>query len=413
MKVLIVGAGVVGTVYGAHLAAAGSTVEVLSHGPRTDEAAAGGLRARDVTGGGVADAKAAVVPDASGTYDLVLIAVRRDQLASACAGLTRLAGKPAILFLGNNPAGRAAIPGGMPGDVYLGFPGVGGVMTGGTAEYVRIRQQPTALQETADPRLTAFESAVTGRGFVVQRIPDMDGWLAYHAAFVACITAALYRCGTDPIRLAADRTTLALMCRAITEAFAALRAIDGCRPLLGTGHALAHGRVVLCRARAPCRGGDAGPGPRCGSHDSRFARPDGATRPTRSGSHQAGLSRPARRPRPGGHARPDGTWRGRPLVPSRETMPAWLRKSCRSFVSPAPPRRSPGMSAWVSPRNGSRFEPGMPAFVSIACSRSRLFLSEHQGDARPGTLIHLVIGDIALWESARSVTDKAGRSQKS
>ena len=52
----------------------------------------------------------------------------------------------------------------------------------------------------------------------------MDGWLAYHAAFVACITAALYRCGTAPVRLAADRATLTLMCRAITEAFAALRA---------------------------------------------------------------------------------------------------------------------------------------------------------------------------------------------
>ncbi len=43
----------------------------------------------------------------------------------------------------------------------------------------------------------------------------MDGWLAYHAAFVACITAALYRCGTDPARLAADRQTLTLMCQAI------------------------------------------------------------------------------------------------------------------------------------------------------------------------------------------------------
>src|ERR1039458_1657581 len=224
MKVLIVGAGVVGTVYVVHLAAAGSTVEVLGHGPRTGEVAAGGLCAREVTGGGLAEAEAAVVPDASGTYDIVLVAVRRDQLASACAGLTGLAGKPAVLFLGNNPAGRAAIAGGLPGDVYLGFPGVGGVMTGGTAEYVRIRQQPTALEEFSDPRLAALESALTGRGFAVQRIADMDGWLAYHAAFVACITAALFRCGTDPVRLAADRPTLTLMCRAITEAFAALRA---------------------------------------------------------------------------------------------------------------------------------------------------------------------------------------------
>jgi len=34
----------------------------------------------------------------------------------------------------------------------------------------------------------------------------------------------VYRCGTDPVRLAADRPALTLMCRAITEAFAALRA---------------------------------------------------------------------------------------------------------------------------------------------------------------------------------------------
>jgi 2-dehydropantoate 2-reductase len=224
VKVLVVGAGVIGTVYGAHLAAAGNTVSVLSHGLRTDEVAAGGLSARDVLRGGHACAETPVVPDASGDYDVVLVAVRRDQLASACAGLTGLAGKPAVVFFGNNPAGRSAITGDMPGGTYLGFPGVGGVMTGGTAEYVRIRQQPTALPQASDPRLAALEGALSDRGFAVQRVADMDGWLAYHAAFVACIAAALFRCGTDPVRLADDRATLALMCQAITEAFASLRA---------------------------------------------------------------------------------------------------------------------------------------------------------------------------------------------
>ena len=224
MKVLIVGAGVIGTVYGAHIAAAGNKVSVLSHPPRTEEVAAGGLRARDVLGGDRVDAEAGVVPDAGGDYDVVLVAVRRDQLASACAGLAVLAGRPAVVFFGNNPAGLLAIPGDVPGDVYLGFPGVGGVMTGGIADYVRIRQQPTALAQARDPRLAALESALSGRGFAVQRVIDMDGWLAYHAAFVACVAAALYRCGTDPVRLAADRATLTLMCQAITGAFAGLRA---------------------------------------------------------------------------------------------------------------------------------------------------------------------------------------------
>ena len=63
MKVLIVGAGVIGTVYGAHLAAAGNQVSVLSHGRRTDEVTAGGLRAHDVLRGGRVGAEAEVVPD--------------------------------------------------------------------------------------------------------------------------------------------------------------------------------------------------------------------------------------------------------------------------------------------------------------------------------------------------------------
>jgi 2-dehydropantoate 2-reductase len=224
MKVLIVGAGVIGTVYGAHLAAAGAAVSVLSHGPRTDEIAAAGLTARDVQDRTEVSAHPAVAPDARGAFDVVLVAVRREQLSSACAALGSLAGRPAIVFLGNNPAGRGYLPGDLPGHVYLGFPGVGGVMADGVAQYVRIRQQPTVLQDGADPRLAALAAALSGRGFAIRRVPDMDGWLAYHAAFVACIGAALYRCGTDPARLAADRATLALMCRAITEAFASLRA---------------------------------------------------------------------------------------------------------------------------------------------------------------------------------------------
>src|SRR5437764_11435694 len=41
-----------------------------------------------------------------------------------------------------------------------------------------------------------------------------------------------------------------------------------------------------------------------------------------------------------------------------------------------------------------RFEPGCPAFVSIARGQARLFLSEHRGDARPGTLVQLMVSDV-------------------
>jgi catechol 2,3-dioxygenase-like lactoylglutathione lyase family enzyme len=41
-----------------------------------------------------------------------------------------------------------------------------------------------------------------------------------------------------------------------------------------------------------------------------------------------------------------------------------------------------------------QFEPGFPWFVSVARGNARLYLSEHEGDARPDTLIHLYVKDV-------------------
>ena len=41
-----------------------------------------------------------------------------------------------------------------------------------------------------------------------------------------------------------------------------------------------------------------------------------------------------------------------------------------------------------------RFEPGLPLFVAIRRDGARLFLSEHRGDAVPGTLAYLYVDDV-------------------
>ena len=41
-----------------------------------------------------------------------------------------------------------------------------------------------------------------------------------------------------------------------------------------------------------------------------------------------------------------------------------------------------------------QFEPGFPWFVSVARGNVRLYLSEHKGDARPDTLVHLYVEDV-------------------
>jgi catechol 2,3-dioxygenase-like lactoylglutathione lyase family enzyme len=41
-----------------------------------------------------------------------------------------------------------------------------------------------------------------------------------------------------------------------------------------------------------------------------------------------------------------------------------------------------------------QFEAGFPWFLSVARGSVHLYLSEHKGDARPDTLIHLYVDDI-------------------
>jgi 2-dehydropantoate 2-reductase len=225
MNMLLVGAGVIGTVYGAHLGAAGHRISVLAHGDRTAAIAVRGLRARDVTHGVETQTPAAVVSSAAELEaDVVLMALRRDDLDGAAAALAGVTPDALVLFMGNNPAGRAGLPSPSGAQIALGFPGVGGTMRDDVARYDKIAQQSTAIEESEDPRLAAVADALASRGLPVQRISDMDGWLAYHAVFVAAMSAGLYRCGTDPERLAGDRATLKLTCAAITEGFQSLHA---------------------------------------------------------------------------------------------------------------------------------------------------------------------------------------------
>lgn len=239
VRVLFVGAGVIGTVYGANLAGAGHQVSVLQHGRRTEDTVRHGLAATDVLKGTPVRSPVNVVADAgSDQYELVVVTVRREQLAAALADLRPLAGQPAVVLFGNNPAGRAAVPSDVPGTVHLGFPGVGGSMVDGIAEYIRIPQQPTTFETTTDQRLIEIAESLRRNGFAVHFEKDMNGWLLYHALFVSCVAAALYRCGADPAGLAHDRPTLALMCRAVTEGFTALRSqgVGGLPRNLGVLH---------------------------------------------------------------------------------------------------------------------------------------------------------------------------------
>ena len=52
-----------------------------------------------------------------------------------------------------------------------------------------------------------------------------------------------------------------------------------------------------------------------------------------------------------------------------------------------------------------RFEPGLPLYVGIARGDLKMHLSEHGGDAHPGTLVYLYIEDLDAVADALGVTE--------
>ena len=229
MRILIVGAGVIGSVYGAKLQESGHEVVVLARGDRLTELQEHGLILEDAERGQRTVLPVPVVDGvtAEDRYDLVLAPVRRDQLRAIVPVVRKLSDGADVLVFGNATGLCHELRASLGERVLFGFPAAGGTREGRVVRYVMIRQQKTMLGETdgrASRRLRSLRDLFAEAGFPTSISRDVAGWLNAHTAFVVPIAYALYRFDTDAARLAADRPTLLQMVRATRQAFRALRA---------------------------------------------------------------------------------------------------------------------------------------------------------------------------------------------
>ncbi len=228
MRILVLGAGVIGRVYGSKLLDAGHDVTFLARGRRLADLQSHGLILADAASG-IRTVQPAMVlrrlsPDDH--FDLVLVPVRSEQLDDVLPVLATVRGGADVLFFGNIGDHGAALVAALGDRAVFGFPAAGGTRNGPAVTYVLIRQQRTMLGEpdgAITPRIRRLQQLLDGAGFTTLISSDIGAWLVGHAAFVVPIAFALYRAGIDPARLAADKATMRLMVLATREAFTALR----------------------------------------------------------------------------------------------------------------------------------------------------------------------------------------------
>jgi 2-dehydropantoate 2-reductase len=229
MRILVYGAGVIGTLYAARLQEGGHQVTVLARTSRLADIRRYGLvledvvsGARSITRGGIAERLSA-----EDVYDMALITVRRDQLAGIMPDLTANRNVPTLVFMLNNPLGSAGLVDALGAErVVLGFPGAGGTLEGHVVRYALIAQQPTTIGEPGGgrtSRLRALEEALRASGFRTRIDGDMNSWLLSHAYFVTAVSGAIYLAGGDCNRLSCSRPLLRLMVSGVREGFNAVR----------------------------------------------------------------------------------------------------------------------------------------------------------------------------------------------
>lgn len=231
MKILVVGAGVIGSIYAAKLAQAGHQVTVLARAGRAREIREGGLVLEDAASGRRSATSVTpiehLVP--SCTYELTMVAVRRDQVEASLSILRGHQALGAVLFLSNlSSLGRAVVEELGPERVLLGLPGYGGVRHGRIIRFAPLRQQPTMVgtiegQEPGHAR--SVIAALRQAGIECQASRHMDACLETHAVFLTALAGGLYLAGGDCRRLAEDRRLLGLLSTGMREGLNALQAL--------------------------------------------------------------------------------------------------------------------------------------------------------------------------------------------
>ena len=238
LKIVILGAGVQGTVFAVRLALAGHHVTLISRPAGATE-----LRHASAT---IQNAETmriytkvlpvleSLPPDCSA--DICLVTVRREQIKTVLPGLAEAVAIPRVVFLGNHAYcsdNLLAILG--RSRAVLAFPGIAGYSDGGMIRYVDIPQQHTAVDERAPDVASLFR----GAGFRVDQVGDMDAWLQRHAVFITAIAGALYESDCDPCLLAQNAEAVRRLIVGVGEGWAA-------QDRKGVGSAPLALRTIMC-----------------------------------------------------------------------------------------------------------------------------------------------------------------------
>ncbi len=231
VKVLIVGAGVIGSFNAARLADAGRDVTLLARGRRLADLLEYGVVLEDFRTGRRTTTRVPLAERLApeDAYDLAVVVPRRNQIPSVLPMLAANHRIPSVLFLGNNAAGPQDLTEALGRErVLLGMANAGGAREGHVVRYLWWRFMPLLFGELDDattPRSKAIARWFRGAGLSAYTVRNVDAYLKTHAAGLPAAAGAAYLAGGQVRQLARNPDVLRLYIEAFREAIRALRAL--------------------------------------------------------------------------------------------------------------------------------------------------------------------------------------------
>ena len=223
-NIVVLGAGVQGTVFGVRLAERHNNVTLIARKDRAEQLRQSGATIQNIETSETTTTFLPVLESlpSSCSADLCLVTVRREQIATVLPDLVRATAIRRIVFLVNHANGSESLFADLGRSrTVIAFPGIAGTGSEcGIVRYVEIPRQSTAVESGAPDVVSLFRQA----DLRVDAISDMDSWLRRHAVFITAIVGALYGNGCDAGRLARNRGAVRGFILAAREGWAALDA---------------------------------------------------------------------------------------------------------------------------------------------------------------------------------------------
>ncbi len=233
MKILVYGAGVLGSLCAARLKEGGNDVHLLARGKRLDYLRQNGICLEHATSGKKQSIPIELVEalEPQDAYDLVVVVMGRHQASGVLPALAANQGTPNVLFMWNNVSGSGEYDRALGKErVLLGFYLAGGTLKDGVVWYaddVKGRRRKIPMGETngkITPRLELIAEVFRNSGVPVELSPNIDAWLKTHGAMIVPIAGAWCTANGDLKALAQNNEALSYLACAWKEGLQVLHA---------------------------------------------------------------------------------------------------------------------------------------------------------------------------------------------